>query len=273
MQPLLPIAPDAGDRLAGSPLLVMLDVDGTLAPIAPRPQDAVVPPETRRIISALASRPNVHVVLVSGRAAADARRMVSAGNAWVVGNHGYEVISPDGEEIVDPRLAPLRPAIAQAANRLREQVAGVPGVILEDKRWTLSLHFRLADASIVPRLRSLVEETARVLGLRTSEGKMVLEIRPQAHVDKGSAVLALATRLGGFREEASLLFAGDDVTDEDAFRALRGRSPRPVTIRVGADDAASAAEYRVTDVGELREFLAWLLTTRAPEARKKTGTS
>ncbi|MDQ6829752.1 MAG: trehalose-phosphatase [Gemmatimonadota bacterium] len=271
--PLLPIAPETSIRLAGSPLLVMLDVDGTLAPLAPRPQDAVVPAETRRIISGLVARPNVHVVLVSGRGAADARRLVAVANTWVVGNHGFEIVSPDGREIIDPGLESLPPVIAEAHARLRPLVGDIPGVILEQKRWALSVHYRLADPAAVPSLRSTVEETARALGLRTQDGKMLIEVRPEALVDKGSAVVALIAPLGGATDDASVLFAGDDVTDEDAFRALREWSTRPVTIRVGEEEAASSAEFGVCDTDEIRAFLEWLLATRAPEARKKTGTS
>src|SRR5918997_1361565 len=103
------------ERLSGSPLIVMLDVDGTLAPITSRPEEAAVPPETKRVIAALASRPGVHVALVSGRAAAVARRMVGVSNAWVIGNHGYETVGPDGETVIDPRVATYRPVVGRAA--------------------------------------------------------------------------------------------------------------------------------------------------------------
>ncbi|MEP6689815.1 MAG: trehalose-phosphatase [Gemmatimonadaceae bacterium] len=267
---LVPVADAVAARLAGAPLLVMLDVDGTLAPIAPRPDAARVPEETRRIVAALASRPAVDVVLVSGRAAGDARRLVSVANVWVIGNHGYEVVGPDGGEIIDPKYAAMPAAIALASRRLRSRLSAIPGVILEDKRWTLSVHYRLADASVEPALRSIVEETARALGLRVSAGKMVFEVRPPARVDKGSAVLALASTLGGFGGDASIVFAGDDATDEDAFRALRAHSPAPVTIRVGQPDGITAAELTAHDTDEIREFLAWLLSTRAP-AQEMTG--
>jgi len=260
---LLPVLPELADRLIGEPLTVMLDVDGTLAPIAPRPDDAVVPPETRRVAASLAAREGVHLVLVSGRAASDARRMVSVANVWVIGNHGYEITGPDGEEMVDPQLAIYRPAIAQAARRIAPQTAHVPGVIFEDKGWTLSVHYRLADPSVVPRLRALVEETVKTLGLRVTEGKLVLEVRPPARVDKGTAVLRLALHLGALKNGSSLVFAGDDQTDEDAFRALRVRVPGAVTVRVThGDNLPTAAEFTVRDPEEMRLFLEWLLAAR-----------
>jgi len=256
----------------------MLDVDGTLAPIAPRPEEAAVPAETRRVVAALAARPDVRVVLVSGRAAADARRMVGVANVWVIGNHGFEAVSPDGDELEQPELEPWRSAIARAARRIAPLVAPVPGVLLEDKGWTLSVHYRLADSKVVPRLIESVERVAEPLGLRVSRGKMVVEVRPDVRVDKGTAVLRLAAELGALpgRENGALeredgaapatgaggstLFVGDDRTDEDAFRALRSRSSRAVTVRVThGEDLTSAAEFSVEDPAAVRSFLEWLL--------------
>lgn len=272
---LLPIAATTEARLSGSPLVVMLDVDGTLAPIAPRPDAAVVPPETRKLIAVLASLDHVHVALVSGRAAQDARRMVGVANVWAIGNHGYQMTGPDGEEdVVAPELENFKRAVAQAARKLETRVSTVPGVIFEDKMWTLSIHYRLAPRDIVPRLRTAVNDTAAQLGLRVTEGKEVLEVRPPARVDKGTAVLTLGTRLGGFAPGASLIYVGDDTTDEDAFRAIRHRSAEAVTVRVwrAEDDGAAqtAAEFTVQSTDDVRRFLEWLLQTRRP-ARTSTS--
>jgi len=99
---------EAFERLDGSPLVLLLDVDGTLAPIAPRPEDAEVPAATRRVLEALVARPGVHVVVVSGRSAADARRLVGVPGTWTIGNHGIETIVPDGTISIDERAAPCR---------------------------------------------------------------------------------------------------------------------------------------------------------------------
>lgn len=263
--PLFPVSEPLEARLRGSPLVIMLDVDGTLAPIAPRPDAVVVPAETRRAIATLAARDDMHVVLVSGRAAADARRLVSALHVWVIGNHGFEITGPDGEELVEQQVAHYRPVVAQAARRLAAQVAHVPGVILEDKGWTLSVHYRLADPAVVPRLRAAVEETVAHLGLRLTFGKEVLEVRPPVRVDKGTAVVQLGLKLGGLGDSGSLMFVGDDQTDEDAFRALRARAGHSVTVRVLHDDVAAptAAEFSAHDPIEVRAFLEWLVRWRA----------
>jgi trehalose-phosphatase len=274
---LLPVTDRVAARLAGRPLAVLLDVDGTLAPIAPRPEEAAVPAETRKVVAALAALPDVRVALVSGRAAADARRMVGVANVWVIGNHGFEVVSPDGGELPEPELEPWRSAIARAARRIAPLVAPVPGVLLEDKGWTLSVHYRLADPKVVPRLVESVERVAEPLGLRVMRGKMVVEVRPDVRVDKGTAVLRLATQLGalGRRENdvagddpdvaagdgsGSAVFVGDDRTDEDAFRALRSRSARVVTVRVThGEEMATAAVFSLEDPAAVRSFLEGLL--------------
>lgn len=256
----LPLPGSAAQRLAGAPLLVMLDIDGTLAPIAPRPELAVVPPETRRAVAALAAREGTHVVLVTGRAAADGRRLVAVGRAWVIGNHGCEVVSPEGEVAIDPAVEPWRQAIALAARQVAAAVAPIRGVVFENKTWSLSVHYRLADPSVGPRLRATVDEIAERHGLVVTSGKMIVEVRAPARVDKGTAVLSLARRLGGLAEGASLLFIGDDLTDEDAFRLLRARAPHAVTVRVAEPgETATAAEFSVRDPAAVRETLEWLL--------------
>ena len=257
--PLIPLLPELGDRLGGSPRIVMLDVDGTLAPITLRPQDATIPQATRRAVATLAARPGVHVALVSGRAAADARRIVSVGNIWVIGNHGLELVGPQGETEIAPQAEAFRGAMSQASQRIAAAVTHVAGVILEDKVWTLSVHYRLADPAVVPRLRASVEAVAEQYGLRLTEGKMLVEVRPPAEHDKGTAVLALARRLGGLVPGTSVIFAGDDLTDEDAFRTLRKHNPDAVTIRVAEDDVTTAAEFRLHDPEAVRRFLEWLV--------------
>ncbi len=107
------------ERLRGSPLILLLDVDGTLAPIAPRPDAAAVPPETRAVLAALVALPDTHVALVSGRAAADALRMVGIPTLAAAGNHGFELITPLGGSRAHPAAAPYHAALAGALSDLQ----------------------------------------------------------------------------------------------------------------------------------------------------------
>jgi trehalose-phosphatase len=112
---------------------------------------------------------------------------------------------------------------------------------------------------VIPRLRASLEAIADQYGLRLTEGKGVLELRPPVEHDKGTAVLALARRLGGLVPGTSVIFAGDDQTDEDAFRTLRRHNPDAVTVRVAEDDVPTAAEFRLPDPEAVRRFLEWLV--------------
>jgi trehalose 6-phosphate phosphatase len=253
---------DVRARLTGDPCVVMLEVDGTLAPIAPRPEDAAVPAETQRVVAALSTRDTVQVALVSGRSAGDARRLVSVSNVWVIGNHGAEVVSPTGEATVNPQVAPYEMTMARVRATLARLLEPVAGVIVEDKRWTLSVHYRQVDPHVVPRLQATVQHVAQESGLALHDGKMVLEVRPPVRVDKGTAVFSLAQRLGALGDDAALLFVGDDRTDEDAFRMLRHRVPRAVTVRVG-DPAETVAEFVVPDPPAVRALLDEMLALTA----------
>ena len=263
---LLPVAADVAARLSGTPLVSMLDVDGTLAPIAPRPDDAAVPQETKRLLAALAVHPGVTIAFVSGRAAADVERLAGIRGAWVVGNHGFEILRPDGTPITDASLGTAREAIAAALGDIADAILTMPGVLIEDKHWTASVHFRLAAPSVAPLLREAVQRAADRQGLRVMEGKKVLEIRPNRDVNKGTAALELTREILGSRQ-GSVLYVGDDATDEDAFASLRAHVPAAVTARVTHDDAArTAAEFALDDTSAVAEFLGWLVAERGIRA-------
>jgi trehalose 6-phosphate phosphatase len=139
----------------------------------------------------------------------------------------------------------------------------VPGATLEDKRWSLTLHYRtVADHAGVLALGRAARAAAARHALDVRRGKKVFELRAPVRVDKGTAVLRLARELGADAPGAAALYAGDDVTDEDAFRALRAGLPSAVTVRVAADDADAArdtsAEFTVLGLPAFREVLARL---------------
>jgi trehalose 6-phosphate phosphatase len=181
---------------------VILDVDGTLAPIVPRPEDAAVPGETRAELERLAGRYRL-LAFVSGRTGEDARRIVGVLGAAYVGTHGLE-LEPEAEHWREP---------------LRELAsASWPWGEVEDKGLTVSFHYRnAADQDAAVARADEIAVLAAELGLRPRFGRKVLEIRPPVDADKGTAVRALVREAGVRRA----LFAGDDTTDLDAFRGLR----------------------------------------------------
>ena len=261
-EPALPITPAIAQRLAGSPLLLLLDVDGTLAPIAERPEYAAVPPATQRVLVDLVALPDTHVALVSGRSARDARRLVNVKDVWVLGNHGIEVARPNAPPAVRRDVAQYASQIAAAVDRCLSIADATPGVIVEDKRWTLSVHYRLADPSC-PCASAHVADIANQLDFRDNR-KEVLELRPPVDVHKGTASIALAQTLNALESGASLFCAGDDRTDEDAFRALRAAQPAAVTVFVGTDSGilTTGAEFSVADPDDVRLLLEAIVEQR-----------
>jgi trehalose 6-phosphate phosphatase len=198
-------AMDLISRLAEGPerSAIVLDVDGTLAPIVPRPEEARVPADTRAELERLARRYRL-LAFLSGRTGEDARRIVGIDGATYVGVHGLE-LEPDAERWRGP---------------LRELAASAdwPWGEAEDKGLTLSFHYRNAtdQAAALARAEEIAER-ARSAGLVPRFGRKVLEIRPPVDADKGTAVRHLLTGAGVGRA----LYAGDDTTDLDAFRGIR----------------------------------------------------
>lgn len=257
----------AGERLDGVPLALMLDIDGTLSPIAPTPEEAIVPLDTRDAVRRLALAPDVHVALVTGRTVSDARRMIMVEGAWILGNHGLEIGEPGASSTPAGEALAFEESMRRARAMLAPLVRATPGALVEDKRLTLSVHYRLARPDQARALVALARDVARVLGLRATEGRRVLDLRPPVDIDKGSAVLEFAERVGALAGQASLLYAGDDRTDEDAFTALNARAPHAVTVCVEGDAdeqaADTAAEFRVRSPEELGRALRLLLERRS----------
>lgn len=249
------------DRLNGRPRLLLFDIDGTLAPFHLQPELAAIPGKTVAALAVLASGVGTHIGLVTGRGAADGRRMLPDVPSWVVGNHGAEVIDPSGGLTVNPAIVPYRDAVARAAAELERVSKRFAGTRLENKTWTLSMHYRLAAPDVAEPLRAEVARVANANGLRLMEGRLIYEVRPPAAVDKGTAVVELARALGALEPGASVLFAGDDLTDEDAFVALRAIAPDSVTVRISDADPRTlqtAATLVARDPVAFGEFVEWL---------------
>jgi trehalose 6-phosphate phosphatase len=268
--PALPVPMDLAARLVGTPLLLLLDIDGTLTPIAATPAAAVVSEHARDSLGELTHTNGVHVAIVTGRSVEDARRLVGVSGAWYAGNHGIEVAAPGQEPIVPDEVAQFQHPVEVAAARLAQVVRGFPGTILENKRWTLSVHYRLAERDAVPELGHRVRKVARELELDVTGGKEVFELRPPVRINKGTAAIELARRLGALDHGASILCAGDDETDEDMLRAVRGRARTSVTVAVEPVLHArpTSAEFFVGSPREMLQLLDAVLLLRTETARR-----
>jgi trehalose 6-phosphate phosphatase len=203
---------DAPDRSA-----LVFDIDGTLAPIAARPEQVQVPEPTRDLLRELERRYAL-VACVSGRRALEARRIVGIDSLAYIGNHGLEQLPPAADEvIVEPSLAPLAARVRSFAQSRYGEELERAGVRLEDKDAIWVFHWRGAgDESAAEQELEQVAAEAEAEGLVPHWGRKVLEISPRVRADKGTAVEAA---LAG-RSIDQALYAGDDATDLDAFRKL-----------------------------------------------------
>jgi trehalose 6-phosphate phosphatase len=242
-----------------------LDVDGTIAPIVARPEEASVPPDVRELLIRLQAEYGV-VACVSGRRAEDARRVVGIDSLDYIGNHGLERIRSGDSQVAsespaDSYGAQVRTFASESyAPALREM-----GVRLENKNAIWSFHWREAtgeDAAVAALAE--VATAAESRGLVAHWGRKVLEIRPPLRFDKGTALERLLDE-GDFD---GALYAGDDTTDLDCFRKLRelrsnGGLSHAVCVGVESDEAppeiAAEADVTVDGPAGMRELLAALL--------------
>jgi trehalose-phosphatase len=249
--------PEVEERVrAAYGIALFLDFDGTLTPLTAEPGGACLSEAVRRTLAVLSRRDRTVVAIVSGRALSRLRARVGLPDLIYAGNHGLE-IEGRGLHFVDPAAAAARDRLRQVTERLESSLRAVPGVFIEYKDLTTSVHFRDVTETDARRVEHAVRDAiAPAAGvLRLGTGKMLWEILPNTDWNKGAAVrwiLAAADCLPGCDDILSICF-GDDITDEDAFRAL----PDGLTFKVGCEGATDA-KYRVPSPAAVEEFLEWL---------------
>lgn len=229
--------------------LLLLDVDGTLAPIAPTPEKARIPPDTLAALTRLVDR-GWSIVLVSGRPLDQVRNMAPVKGARVFGSHGLEEW-PDGQGAIPPGIAARLDALAKDGQTLASRF---PGARIEVKPAGMAFHDRLVAEVRLAAWRSSLDDWLDghdLTGLETLKGRRVLEVRPQG-VNKGTVVHRLARERTLEDEDASFVAVGDDRTDEDMFRAIRGIG---LSVRVGSADVDTSALRRLASPDSVARFL------------------
>ncbi len=257
--------------LVHRPLAVFSDIDGTLAPIVPDPQDARVTDAAREALRELMAL-GVGVGLITGRDLAKAREMSGLPDACYAANHGL-TLSVGG---VDETPDVVRDFVPRVRNVIKE-TAGVEraGVSVEDKGPIVAFHYRRAPSPDDARaaIEAAVEASPAAAAFRVHEGRMVIELRPPLDIDKGTALAELARRMNA----GAALCLGDDRTDVDMFRrvaAMREGGTPGVTVAVDSAEATAevltAADYQVDGVAAVEWLLreiARVLRERAPTGR------
>ncbi|UCD55726.1 MAG: trehalose-phosphatase [Candidatus Omnitrophota bacterium] len=233
-------------------IIFFLDYDGTLVPIKKKPAFAGLGKDTRALLSKLAGSTCFSVFIISGRSLRDIKKLIGVKRLYYVGNHGIELEGPRLKYINRSAKA-LRIFIQRAYRALKKKLK-IKGVILENKAYTLSLHYRLVNPDKVPALKKLFKNTIKGLlrqrKIKVTEGKKVLEVRPNTKWNKGKIVNWILKKAK--TRNVLPIYIGDDKTDEDAFKAL---GKRGISILVSKNRRKTFAQYRLNSPKEVIRFL------------------
>ena len=235
---------------SNSPMF-FLDYDGTLTPIVDRPELAVLGEDMKEVLKQLSKR--YTVAIVSGRLREDVQKLVGIENIFYAGSHGFDIVGP-GVSMIEPRAKQLIPVIAEVSKRLSVELCSIPGILIEEKKFSVAVHYRLVDEKrYLGRIKDFVSAIIKEnSNLKLMHGKKVFEILPKIDWDKGKAVRWIMQALKVSWEDVSVIYIGDDVTDEDAFRVVRTRG---TAILVSNKTKESCADFRLTSHSEVKRFL------------------
>jgi len=251
------LADQIGDRRPA----IFLDYDGVLTPIVDRPEDAIMSESMRATVRELAGR--YPVCIVSGRDRRVVQKLMGLDDLVVAGSHGFDIWSPNQGSITHDAAAGYEGLIERVSLRLQAEVGQIGGVVIERKHASVAVHYRLADADGQARVEAVVRDLLAEHGdeLKMTPGKKVYELQPKIDWNKGKAVLYLIDVLGLDSPDVVPIYLGDDITDEDAFRALRGRG---IGIIVGHPDdhevsgRTTAADFVLRSTEDVQDLLATL---------------
>ena len=235
-------------RIQRRRVVLFLDFDGTIAPIADAPDQVVVSRQVRSSLERIAAI--TPLAVVSGRALDDLRERVGISGIIYAGNHGAEIMI--GEKVLrNNGTGEMIVSLQSFLDALRSGMRATHGVLIEDKGITASVHFRKVDPSREGEVLRIFWDVARDYAgeFRITTGKKVLEIRPRNAWNKGDAVKRIVEQQGG---DVIALYVGDDTTDEDAYRAIRENG---ISVSIGEN---AEADYYLRSQDEVGPFLEWI---------------
>lgn len=241
----LPLAP----KLRSQELALFLDYDGTLTPIVSHPQLARLGSSMRRTLERLSHR---HVVaVVSGRDRRDVEAIVDLPELYYAGSHGFDIGGPGEMHFEYPPARQVIPQLESATVELEKSMLPFPGAWVERKRFAVAVHYRQVAEEDLSAVDQAVDRVHRACpGLKRAYGKKIFELKPDMEWDKGRAIQWLINRLELHHHQ--LIYIGDDVTDEDAFRILESMG---IGICVQESYRRTAARFVLHDIQEVESFL------------------
>jgi len=239
-------------------VLLLSDFDGTIAVGAGRPEDTALSADIRQKFQALAEKPKISAGVISGRCLTELKSLVAIKDIYYSGNHGLEIEGP-GLKYIHPQAEASRPMMQNLGARLQEALKDIHGVIIQEKGFSISVHYRMVRPEDEDAVTGAVK---RVTAPQSGKGEIIVypmkkiwEIRPPMDWHKGSAVEFISCRIKSELRLSRLMtiYLGDDTTDEDAFKML-GR-PDGWSIFIGGDNTASSADYYLDSVAEVELLL------------------
>ena len=227
------------------------DYDGTLTPIAQRPDMAKLDSAIRNKLLQLSKK--YHVALVSGREKEDLFKLVNIPDIFYAGNHGLDISGP-GISMTFPEIEKYLPIIENITLLLEQTLSTFPGIILEKKGMSVAVHYRMTPEKNLPELKSILKNTmkGRLKYIRVLKGKKVFEFLPNIGWNKGKAITWIMNALGLSWAEHGVFYLGDDTTDEDAFRVLRTRG---IGILISEKTRKSSADFRLSSPEEVKKWI------------------
>lgn len=249
--PRMPVDRLAAAHRSGSRLALIFDYDGTLVPLAPHPDLAVLDRHGRRLLANLERLPRVTVGIISGRSLDDLEGIVGLDNLLYAGVSGLE-LDLAGRRIEHPSAQHAAVVIKHVIEQLEATLAGFPGAWLENKGVGMTVHLRALAPERIPALRERVDQVVADLAhpLRLVDGPLAIEITPAGGANKGSAIDAILGFLGA--PEAVCLYAGDDTNDAEAFEVVAAH--HGICIGIGPR-APHSAQLRLDTPRELMTML------------------
>jgi alpha,alpha-trehalase len=236
-------------------IAVFLDYDGTLTPIVDTPEKAILSQQMRDALTDLSH--HCVVGIISGRDMKNVKNMVNIDSLIYAGSHGFEITGPMKLEDSSSQGTAFLPVLDRAEKELTETLGHIKGLLVERKKFAIAVHYRLVDPAQVPDVAHFVDEVASWhKELRKTYGKKVFELQPNIDWNKGKALLFLLKTLELDNKNVLPFYIGDDVTDEDAFRALKDKG---IGIVVWDKPFPTAARYSLKNTDEVQKLLSMFI--------------